>query len=183
MNSIIKTYDIINQNTFRAKHFEVRQNGMPILWINTKSEFFGPPQINIQTQSSTGPIVAAAKLKTMSSGCRVIVGNPDATSKEQWSDVASESFTGKAFGFSCGGRRFMWKRWVRLFPPSRRIDEMSFMYDLRHISLVQQNGSFACSFGTMVHWQSTSCLHHEIRKIYVRFVVEPPLPFLLPLPN
>ncbi|KXT08546.1 hypothetical protein AC579_10240 [Pseudocercospora musae] len=110
MNSIIKTYDIINQNTFRAKHFEVRQNGTPILWINTKSEFFGPPQINIQTQSSNGPIIAAAKLKTMSSGCRVIVGNPDATSKEQWNDVTSESFTGKAFGFSCGGRRFLWKR-------------------------------------------------------------------------
>ncbi|EME86984.1 uncharacterized protein MYCFIDRAFT_77225 [Pseudocercospora fijiensis CIRAD86] len=110
MTSPIKTYEIINQNTFRAKHFEVRQNGIPILWINTQSHFLEPPQINIQTQSSNGPILAAAKLRAMKSGCRVIVGNPDATSKEQWNDVAKENFRGNCYGFSCGGRRFLWKR-------------------------------------------------------------------------
>lgn len=108
----LKAYEITNSGTFTTRHLELRHNGAIILWINTQSGFLSPTQINMQKDSQNGPVVAAARLKSMSSGCRVILGNPDAIAKEQWQDVESQSLSGKQYGFRCQGISFAWKRWV-----------------------------------------------------------------------
>ncbi|CZT25658.1 uncharacterized protein RCC_11327 [Ramularia collo-cygni] len=106
----LKAFEVTKSGTFTTRHLQLRQNGETILWINTHSGFMQPTQINLQMQSQNGPTVAAVRLKRMSSGCRVMLGSPDGTDREQWQDVESQSLSGKRYGFQYQGTSFAWKR-------------------------------------------------------------------------
>ncbi|EME45394.1 hypothetical protein DOTSEDRAFT_79398 [Dothistroma septosporum NZE10] len=104
----IKTYVVVNPKAFNTCHLQIHHDNRPILWAETKRAFFSKPQVNLHTGSEDGPIVAAAKLKPMSSSFLVAFG--DAAAKEIWEKVESGSFTKKQYGFTFQERQYCWRR-------------------------------------------------------------------------
>ncbi|KAK4497923.1 hypothetical protein PRZ48_010578 [Zasmidium cellare] len=108
----IKSFNIVNSGFWTHKNLVIMYNGQAILHVNTKSTAagFGSPVVRLSTDPHGSVVVAAAKCKNWSSGCKIILGNPDAAPKEAWGDVSSESWSDKQFGFYFRDRKFLWKR-------------------------------------------------------------------------
>ncbi|KAF2172298.1 hypothetical protein M409DRAFT_17533 [Zasmidium cellare ATCC 36951] len=101
MNAI-KTYNVTRDSGWNYRHLQVQHNNQTFLWVNTSGSGFlnARPRMHLQTQSEHGPVVAAAALKASSASCRVMLGNPDATAKDDWIDVHSDKTHDKDLGAS-----------------------------------------------------------------------------------
>lgn len=106
----IKTYNLINNSTFSRRHCVLQQNGQNILWVNLQVGCFKKPQVNIQIDSETGPIVAASRPTSWGAGVRVTLGEPEGKSKEEWADVDASSWTAKEYNLYFGDRKYQWRR-------------------------------------------------------------------------
>ncbi|KAK5119206.1 hypothetical protein LTR85_007820 [Meristemomyces frigidus] len=106
----IKTYHIVNQHTFTSKHFEIQQNGQPILWVDKKTKLFHNPIVNLSVEAENGPIVAACKLESFSRSVSFYLGNPDCSDKSTWASCECAGFVEKQYSFTVNGRSFQWKR-------------------------------------------------------------------------
>lgn len=105
---LVKQWEVHRPGTFQTKHGEIRQNGSTILHTTKKTGFFSPPEITIQLNDKS--IIAAVRLKKMSSDKLLLLGNPDCTDKSQWITLEREGFTASKYGFNFNGRRLVWTR-------------------------------------------------------------------------
>ncbi|KAM3424566.1 hypothetical protein BST61_g6562 [Cercospora zeina] len=115
-SKFFKQYDVRRTSDASAKNLEICQNGMPVLFVNIKTPFWGVPRIDIvRALGNTGagrggPVVAAAKFKQIASGFYINIGHPpDAISVEQWPQVSFSHWNEKECLFEFEGRRFTWR--------------------------------------------------------------------------
>ncbi|KAK4623765.1 hypothetical protein CLAFUW4_05649 [Fulvia fulva] len=123
-NGPVKTYQVVNTKAFNTRHLQIRHNNRPLLWAETKRSFFSAPQTNLHKGSMNGPVVAAVKLRTMSSSFLVAYG--DAVGRDLWEKVQSGIFSNKQYGFMLQGRHFCWRRTHDKFLGASRMGSQDF---------------------------------------------------------
>jgi len=153
----IKTYHVVNQHTFRQNRLEIHHDSHPILWTTTRSKLFKPPQITLHTDSQTGPVVAACKLKTWSCDIEICLGEPDQTGAN-FERVTSESWMNKSYRFhDVEGRAYRWKR-------THSKDLGASRWGSKDFKLVDGEASGAV-LAVFVHTQSVFGRLHQVARI------------------
>lgn len=103
----MKVYDLIV-----GKHTnELRLDDGTNLRIRFRDVYPTDHTITVHVDSNNGPVIAAAKVDSLSSRMRVFVGeDPEHAPKADWTDVQDEGFREEAYGFRYEGSRYLWKR-------------------------------------------------------------------------
>lgn len=112
---ILGVYHTKSHNSLRVK----TADKAPLYYVDNSSFKIGKPDVTMHIgNEKTGPIAAACKFVTLSSGSKMCLGNPD-DPNAIWEDLTKESLDHSIYrweistgghGYGGGRKSFLWKR-------------------------------------------------------------------------